>query len=228
MAETADVITGLDWTDPPFGMAPIGQFLQTYNRQLSHATPAMEDWWVFGGFLDELPSAEERNQAERLLRRLADARGDVFDLLCSDLEALAMPAWNRRLLIREAAAIDEVQSEQTGARLAGLATIAVQLGWDTGDDMRATGYGTRRSRWQFSPRGVSETLSITVRVGPPRSLEAMLDPIDLDFALAADEHPAAALRTAFRRLAELTAQAAESETLVDLPLIRRLETLRQL
>jgi len=183
---------------------------------------------VFGGFLDELASAEERSHAERLLRRLADASGDVFDLLCSDLEALAMPAWNRRMQSREAAAIDDLHAEQTGARLAGLAAIAAQLGWDTGDDTQATGHGTRRSLWRFSPRGGAETWSIAVRVGPPRSLGAMLDPVDLDFALAADEHPAAAVRASFRRLAELTAQVAESETLVDLPLIRRLETLRQL
>lgn len=228
MAETADVIAGLDWTDPPFGMAPIGQFLQTYNRQLSHAKPAMEDWWVFGGFLDELPSAEERRHAEYLLNRLAGASGDLFDLLCGDVEALAMPAWNRRMQIREATTIDELHAEQTGARLAGLAAIAAQLGWETGDDAQATGYGTRRRSWQFSPRGVPETLSITVRVGPPRSLEAMLDAVDLDFALAADEPPATAVWAAFRRLAQLTARAAESETLIDLPLIRRLDTLRQL
>ena len=75
---------------------------------------------------------------------------------------------------------------------------------------------------------LSRISSFTVRTGAPRLLVSPSDSIDLDFALAPDEYPAAAVRNAFRRLAELTALAAESETLVDLPLIRRLEMLRQL
>jgi len=228
MAETADVLSALDWTDPPFGMAPIGRILQVYNGQLSYTKPAMEEWYVFGGFLDELATEEERLYAETMLRRLAADSADCFDRVCSEVEELAAPVWGRRMRVRMAASLDELQYDQTGARLAALAAIATLIGWDTGNDQQGTGFGTRRSCWRFSPRGIAETVTITVRTGAPRLLVSPSDSIDLDFALAPDEYPAAAVRNAFRRLAELTALAAESETLVDLPLIRRLEMLRQL
>jgi hypothetical protein len=228
MPETANALPVLDWTDPPLGMAPIGRFLQIYNRQLSHAKPAMEEWWLFGGFLDELATEEERLYAETMLRRLAVAGSDNFDRLCGEVEDLAAPVWHRRIRVQAAAGLDELQYEQTGARLAALAAIAALIGWATGDDLQATGFGTRRSCWRFSPRGTAETVTINVRVGTPRLLLSASDGIDLDFCLAPDEYPAAAVRAAFRRLAELTALAAKSDTLVDLPLIQRLEMLRQL
>jgi hypothetical protein len=209
-------------------MAPVGRFLQIYNRQLSHTRPAMEEWFVFGGFLDELPSEVERDRAEAALCRLAAASADIFERVCGEVEALAAPAWQRRMRVQLAASLDELQYDQTGARLAALAAVAAQLGWATGDDMAATGFGTRRTSWRFTPRGGSAETIIHIRVGGPRLLHFAGDPLDLDFILAPDETPSAAVRAALRRLAELTAAAASEATLIDLPLRRRLELLRQL
>jgi hypothetical protein len=224
----AGATRSLDWGDPPFGMAPIGRFLQVYNRQLSYAKPAMEEWWVFGGFLDELPNEDERHNAEAMLRQLAAASADCFDRVCSEVEALAAPAWHRRMRVQMAANLDELQFDQTGARLAALAAVAQLLGWDTGADTRATGFGTRRTSWRFSPRGDAHPLTLSVRVGGPRLFSALADPVDLEFALAPDDHASSVVRAAFRRLAELTAPAGQSTTLIDLPLRRRLEMLRRL
>ncbi len=217
-----------DRSEPPFGLAPIGRFLQIYNRQLSSTRPAMEDWWVFGGFLDELPGEELRRQAEAALCRLAAASAECFDRVCSEVEALAAPAWHRRMRVQVASTLDELQYDQTGARLAALAAIAAQLGWDIGDDMRATGYGTRRSSWHFTPRDGGPPRFLHIRVGGPRLIDSPGDVVDLDFILAPDEAPSVAVHGIFRRLAQLTAAAAEGDTLVDLPLRRRLELLRQL
>jgi hypothetical protein len=214
--------------EPPFGMAPVGRFLQIYNRQLSHARPAMEEWFVFGGFLDELPSAAERDYAEAALCRLAAASADCFERVCGEVEALAAPAWQRRMRVQMAASLDELQYDQTGARLAALAAVAAQLGWETGEDIRATGFGTRRTSWRFAPRGGSAETIIQIRVGGPRLLHSAGDPIELDFILAPDDMPSAAIRAMLRRLAELTAAAAAEETVVDLPLRRRLELIKQL
>jgi hypothetical protein len=225
---TAEATQALDWRDPPFGMAPIGRFLQVYNRQLSHAKPAMEEWWVFGGFLDELPSESERDRAEAALRQLAAASADCFDRVCCEVEALAAPAWRRRMRVQMAASLDELQYDQTGARLAALAAVAAQLGWETGEDAQATGFGPRRTSWHFAARPGGEPSVLRIRVGGPRLLDIASDPVDLDFILAPDEAPSAAIRATLRRLAELTARAAADDTLVDLPLRRRLELLRQL
>ena len=224
---TAEAVPPLE-SEPPFGMAPIGRFLQVYNRQLSHATPTMEEWWVFGGFLDELPNEEERSKAEATLRRLAAAGAECFERVCSEVEALAAPAWQRRMRVRQAANLDELQSDQTGARLAALAAIATQLGWETGADSRASGFGARHTTWQFTPRDGGEAATIHVRIGGPRLLGTPANPVDLDFVLAPDETPSAAVRAILLRLADLTADAAARGSLVDLTLRRRLELLRQL
>jgi len=225
---TAEAPRPQDWSKPPFGLAPIGRFLQVYNRQLSRARPAMEEWWVFGGFLDELPGEEERRQAEAALCRLAAASAECFDRVCSEVEALAAPAWHRRMRVQIAATLDELQYDQTGARLAALAAIAAQLGWETGDDTSATGFGTRRTCWHFTPRDGGAATTIDIRVGGARLIDSPGDAVDLDFLLAPDEAPSVAVHGIFRRLADLTAAAAEGDTLVDLPLRRRLELLRQL
>ena len=225
---TAEAQRPQDWREPPFGLAPIGRFLQVYNRQLSRARPAMEEWWVFGGFLEELPDEEERRQAEAALCRLAAASAECFDRVCCEVEALAAPAWHRRMRVQVAASLEELQYDQTGARLAALATIAAQLGWDTGDDISATGFGTRRTSWHFTPRDGGSAATIHIRVGSPRLIDSPGDAVDLDFILAPDESPSVAVHGIFRRLADLTASAAEGDTLVDLPLRRRLELLRQL
>jgi hypothetical protein len=217
---TAEAPRPRDWSKPPFGLAPIGRFLQVYNRQLSRARPAMEEWWVFGGFLDELAGEEERRQAEAALCRLAAASAECFDRVCSEVEALAAPAWHRRMRVQIAATLDEVQYDQTGARLAALAVIAAQLGWQTGDDTSATGFGTRRT--------CAAATTIDIRVGGPRLIDSPGDAVDLDFILTPDESASVAVHGIFRRLADLTAAAAEGDTLVDLPLRRRLELLRRL
>ena len=217
-----------DRNGPTFGLAPVARFLQIYNRQLSHARPAMEEWWVFGGFLDELSSEAERDHAEDALRRLAAAGADCFDRVCTEVEVLAAPAWQRRMRVQMAASPDELQYDQTGARLAALAAVAAELGWETGDDVLATGYGTRRTRWHFALRSGGDGPVIHIRVGGPRLIEFAGEPLDLDFILAPDEAPAAAVRSALLRLAKLTETAAADDTLVDLPLRRRLEMLRQL
>ncbi len=113
----------------------------------------MEEWWVLAAFSTNCRNEDERRNAEAMLRQLAAASADCFDRVCSEVEALAAPAWHRRMRVQMAANLDELQFDQTGARLAALAAIAELLGWDTGADTRATGFGTRRTNWRFSPRG---------------------------------------------------------------------------
>ena len=70
-----------------------------------------------------------------------------------------------------------------------------------------------------------EAPAIPVTAPEPLVEEEAVDPSP---AVAPDEAPAAAVRSALLRLAKLTETAAADDTLVDLPLRRRLEMLRQL
>jgi hypothetical protein len=229
MAPIADARSSMVWPNPPFGVAPETRFLEVYNLQLAREVPAMEEWWVFGGFLNELDDAEDRVSAEALLRCLESGvpgDDDSFLRYCAEIEAYAAPAWARRMQVRDATSLDDLQPNQTGARLAALAAVAQMIGWDVGNDLQASGFGTVLSTWHFHPIGGGERRMISTRVGRPWSTETA-DPVDIDFILFADEPPSGSVRHAFRRLVELTEAAAKSPDVVDLLLKRRLEALRQ-
>jgi hypothetical protein len=237
MNSTAEFQDWVEWPDGASGATPAARFLEIYNRQLRRDVSAMEDWWVFGGFIADLEAPEDRLAAEALLKCVmaSDAPGSMmFDRLCTALEAYALPGWARRMGADGADSFADLHPNQTGARLAALAALAEPLGWDVGDDLQATGLATVITTWHFDPPKGGERRVINVRAGRPRLAESPGDvPVidfvmDIDFTLAPDEPAETAIRAAIDQLIQVTEQATASAMLVDLTLRRRLDALRRI
>ncbi len=237
MGSIAEFEQWIERPDRDFEAAPAARFLEVYNRQLRRALPAMEDWWVFGGFITELEGPEDRMAAEALLKCVmeSDAPGSViFDRLCMALEAYALPGWVRRMGADGAETLSALHPNQTGARLAALAALAEPLGWDVGADLEATGFASLITTWYFDSPNYGARHSIQVRAGKPRFGDAATSPaaidfvVDIDFTLGQDEPGEAAMRRAVAQLVRLTEAAASSTVLVDLSLRRRLDALRRI
>ena len=237
MSSIAEFQDWVEWSDTSLGAAPADRFLDVYNRQLRRDPPAMEDWWVFGGFIAELDAPEDRLAAEALLKCVmaTDAPGSMmFDQMCTALEAYALPGWARRMGADGAESLSELHPNQTGARLAALAALAEPLGWDVGDDLQATGLATSITTWFFGPADGGERLAINIRAGKPRLTDAPGDvPVidfvmDIDITLAPDEPAEIAIRAAINQLIGATERATASAMPIDLTLRRRLDALRRI